>query len=145
MAAILAGQEVLSMLKKRNAAWLVVAALAVLCLQMAAQTDKPEPKVLCESAFTIAAHSSKDCAFTVTEGMKVAKIVGHFSATGGPHNSIEVWVLDDDAFVNWRNHRHVTALYNSEKVTQGTIDLTLPHPGKYRRGRGGEAIHSDHR
>ncbi len=47
-------------------------------------------------------------------------------------NSIEVWVLDDDAFVNWRNHHHMTALYNSQKVTQSMIDLTLPHPGKYR-------------
>jgi hypothetical protein len=37
----------------------------------------------------------------------------------------------DGVIPNWRNHHHVTALYNSQKVTQGTIDLILPHAGKY--------------
>lgn len=114
----------------RNVTWLVVA-LASLTLQMAAQADKAEPKLLCESAFTIAAHASKDCVVMVPVGMQAPRIEGHFSATGGPHNSIVVWVLDDDAFINWQNHHHVTALYNSQRVTQGTIAVALPHPGKY--------------
>jgi hypothetical protein len=85
----------------------------------------------CEPAFTVAAHASKECVFTVPAKMEGAKIEGHFRATGGPRNSIEVWVLDDDAYVNWRNHHHPDALYNSQRVTQGTVDVPLPHPGKY--------------
>ncbi len=111
---------------KRNVA-LILVALATLTLQIAAHAQE----TLCEPAFTVAAHASKDCVVLVPVKMQGAKIEGHFRATGGPNNSIEVWVLDDDAFVNWRNHHHVTALYNSHRVTQGTVAVPLPHPGKY--------------
>jgi len=41
-------------------------------------------------------------------------------------------VLDDDGYVNWKNHHnHVSALYNSHRVTQGSINVALAHPGKY--------------
>jgi hypothetical protein len=105
---------------------LFVIALTVLTLQSA------HAQILnCGQAFTVAAHASKECVFVVPAKMEGAKIEGRFRATGGPHNSIEVWVLDDDAFVNWRNHHKVDALYNSQRVTQGTVDVPLPHPGKY--------------
>lgn len=112
---------------KRNVT-LIMVALATLTLQIAAHA---QGTVFCESAFTVAAHASKDCVIIVPAKMEGAKIEGRFRATGGPHNSIEVWVLDDDAFVNWRNHHHVNALYNSHRVTQATVDVPLPHPGKY--------------
>lgn len=107
---------------------LIVFALATSALQLAAQAqDTP----LCEQAFTVAALGSRDCVVIVSEKMQSGQIEGHFRATGGPHNSIEVWVLDDDGYVNWKNHHHVTALYNSRRVTQGSIDVALAHPGKY--------------
>ena len=63
--------------------------------------------------------------------MARTKLEGQFRATGGMRNSIEVWVMDDDEFVNWSNNHPVKALYNSQKVTQGTIEVYLRHPGKY--------------
>ncbi|HKW16864.1 MAG TPA: hypothetical protein VJO35_05090 [Terriglobales bacterium] len=99
-----------------------------LALPLSAQTEM-QPKALCEQAFTIPAHSAKTCAFIVPEG-HVAKLEGHFQATGGPRNTIEVWVMDDDAYVNWENHHASRALYNSQKATVGTVRLVL-RPGKY--------------
>jgi len=115
------------MFRKANLLWAVlVFALPVAAQDMAQIATKP----ICEpAAFTISAHSAKNCAFVVPEG-RVAKLVGHFTATGGPRNTIEVWVLDDDAYVNWENHHAVHALYNSQKVTTGTIEVML-RPGKY--------------
>ena len=112
---------------KRNVA-LIVVVLAILTVPIAAHAQQT---VFCEAAFTVAAHASKDCVIVVPAKMEGAKIEGRFRATGGPNNSIEVWVLDDDAFVNWRNHHHVNTLYNSQRVTQGTVDVPLPHPGRY--------------
>ena len=88
-------------------------------------------KPVCEAAFTIPAHSFKTCNFSVRDGQERTQLVGHFSATGGPHNSIEVWVMNDDEFVNWRNHHPVKALYNSRRVTQGTVKIPLSDPGMY--------------
>lgn len=106
-------------------------------LPIAAQQETVRPttmqtitKSICEpAAFTVAARQAKNCTFTVAEG-HTAKLEGHFAATGGPRNTIEAWVLDDDAYVNWANHHQVRALYNSQKVTVGTIKLYL-QPGKY--------------
>jgi hypothetical protein len=52
---------------------------------------------------------------------------GHFAATGGSRNDIEVFVLTEDEFVNWQNRHTVHTLYNSGQVTQDSINLTLPN------------------
>lgn len=86
-------------------------------------------KPICEAAFTVPAHNAKTCTFALPKGSGRTRFEGHFAATGGPHNSIEVWIMNDDQFVNWANHHPVAALYNSHRVTQGTVRLLLPPDG----------------
>jgi hypothetical protein len=96
--------------------------------------DKPQviSQTIGEPAFTIPAGAFKDYTFTIPEGLKRVGLFGKFAATGGLHNSIEVWVMNDDQFVNWRNKHGVAPLYNSRMVTQSTIKLPLPtDPGTY--------------
>ena len=82
-----------------------------------------------ESAFTVAARSAKQYKFVVPAGASAVRLEGHFTATGGPRNSIEVWVMNDDQFVNWVNQHPLQAIYSSQRVTQGTIRVTLPPDG----------------
>lgn len=82
-----------------------------------------------ESAFTVPARGAKQYQFVVPAGASAVSLEGHFAATGGPRNCIEVWVMNDDQFVNWVNHHPVQAMYNSQKVTQGTVQLSLPSDG----------------
>jgi hypothetical protein len=96
--------------------------------------DAQKPQVIQQPigdhAFTIPAGAFKEFSFTIPDGLQRVGLFGKFNATGGVRNSIEVWVMNDDQFVNWRNHHAVKPLYNSEKVTQGTIKLMLPNePG----------------
>ena len=79
-----------------------------------------------ESAFTVPARGAKQYEFAVPRGASTVILEGHFAATGGPRNSIEVWVMTDDQFVNWTNRHPLKAIYNSQKVTQGTINVVLP-------------------
>jgi len=109
---------------------LVFAAALPLAAQDVAQTQIATKPICQPAAFTVAARASKTCTFTIPSTIRAARLVGHFTATGGPRNTIEVWVLDDDSFVNWQNAHQVHALYNSQKVTTGTIGLFL-HPGTY--------------
>jgi len=119
----------------------IIALLFLSCLITTAQETKPvnrpdKPQVISqaigEPAFTIPAGAYKDYTFAVPEGLKKVGLFGKFKATGGMRNSIEVWVMNDDQFVNWQNRHTVTPLYNSQKVTQGTIKLLLPtDPGTY--------------
>ena len=82
-----------------------------------------------ESAFTVPARGAKQYKFVVPARAGGATLEGHFLATGGLRNSIEVWVMNDDQFVNWMNRHPLTTIYNSQRVTQGTIKLSLPSEG----------------
>jgi hypothetical protein len=108
----------------------------ILSLAALAQSIPPsETQPIAQTAFTIPAKSSKEFSFKVPPGVKQARLVGHFKASGGLHNEIIVFVMNDDQFVNWRNDpirnnpvkdNFKGAMYDSHKVTQGTIKLFLP-------------------
>lgn len=46
-------------------------------------------------------------------------------------NDIELFVLDEDGFVNFQNGHSVRTHFNSNKVTQGSVDAGLPGEGTY--------------
>lgn len=77
-------------------------------------------------AFTVRAQGANNYHFTVPAGAFGVTMKGHFAASGGSGNDIEVVVLSEDEYVNWQNGHPTKALYNSGKVTQDSITLTLP-------------------
>lgn len=80
-----------------------------------------------KGAFTVRQLSTSNYRFVVPAGASDVTMKGHFTATGGSGNDIEVVVISEDEFVNWQNgHLPTHPLYNSGKVTQGSINLTLP-------------------
>lgn len=79
-----------------------------------------------DPAFTIPRLGEKSYKFTVPAGATNVKMQGRFTASGGARNDIEVWLMNDDDFVNWQNRHPVTPIYNSQKVTQGTLNASLP-------------------
>jgi hypothetical protein len=79
-----------------------------------------------DKAFTLNAGAATYFKFPVSAGAYNASLKGHFSATGGVGNDIEVFVMTEDDYVNWQNRHTVNTLYNSGKVTQETLNVTLP-------------------
>ena len=77
-------------------------------------------------AFTVSALAANNFTFPVPAGAFDVTMKGHFAATGGLGNDIEVVVVSEDEFVNWRNGHPSKAFYNSGRVTQDTIKLNLP-------------------
>jgi hypothetical protein len=85
-----------------------------------------------EKAFTVNAGGSYYYNFEVGPGAYNASMKGHFAATGGIGNDIEVYLLTADDLVNWQNGHTVHTLYNSGRVTQETMNVALPmDAGKY--------------
>jgi hypothetical protein len=64
--------------------------------------------------------------FATSSDMQAIKIVGHVEATGGSGNDVEVFVMDEDTFVNWKNHHQTAALFQSGRVTATSLELDLP-------------------
>ncbi|MGO9866040.1 MAG: zinc ribbon domain-containing protein, partial [Terriglobales bacterium] len=87
---------------------------------------RQQKQSLPNGAFAVRALAANNYRYTVPAGAFNIAMKGHFAATGGIGNDIEVFVVTEDEFVNWQNGHPSKALYNSGRVTQDTINLTLP-------------------
>lgn len=98
-------------------------------------SSQPEPQLhrqtMSDGAFTVPAGAYHYVKFTAPEGVTNVKIQGHFSATGGMGNDVEVWVITEDGFANWQNGHAANTFYNSGRVTQDTLNVSLPGGGTY--------------
>jgi hypothetical protein len=94
----------------------------------ALQTPMQQHKLtMPEAAFTVRQQNAHSFRFVVPSGATNVTMKGHFAAAGGSGNDIEVFVANEDEFVNWQNgHPPTQTFYNSGKVTQDTLNVTLP-------------------
>jgi hypothetical protein len=78
------------------------------------------------STFSVKPLSSMYFPFPVPATATNVSIDGHFTASGGLGNDIEVFVFNQDGFTNFQNHHQTNALYSSLRSTQGTFNVSLP-------------------
>ncbi len=67
----------------------------------------------------------------VVDRVKDAHVTGSFNASGGTGNDIEVLLLEESNFENWKNGHSAPALYSSGHITTGKIDVPLGQTGTY--------------
>jgi hypothetical protein len=88
---------------------------------------------LTPSVFTVKAGSLSYFAFNV---YKAGHVLGRFQAMGRNGDdaeaavAIEAVITDAGDFENWKNGRPARVLYQSEKISTGSIDIPL-RPGQY--------------
>ncbi len=58
-------------------------------------------------------------------------ISGHVTASGGAGNDIQVLVLTESDYSNWKNNHTVRPIYNSGQVTAADVRARLPESGTY--------------
>jgi len=103
---------------------LVVVSLLVLAISAPANAPRfqRESPIVTE-AFTIAPGKYAWFRFGVPENG--GNVVGRFRASGGGGNDVEVYILDEDGFENFKNGHRVQTYYNSGRVTVANIDVSL--------------------
>jgi hypothetical protein len=79
-----------------------------------------------QTTFTVHRLSFTYIKFDVPANSTAARLDGHFQASGGARNDIEVYVFDQDSFANWQNHHKAAAYFNSGRLTDGKISASLP-------------------
>lgn len=79
-----------------------------------------------DTAFTVDAGKVSVYKFQVPADATKVKLTGHFAATGGARNSIEVFVTDEDGLANLKNRHKYRKFYYSGRVTQNSINIPLP-------------------
>ena len=64
--------------------------------------------------------------FVIPLACKGARVDGSFVVNSRPSAGVEVLVADTAGFAGWKNHRPAWILYQSGRVSQGSINVPLP-------------------
>ncbi len=83
-------------------------------------------EVLSNAEFALSPAQYRYTRFAVPQNAGAVRVEGTFSASGGAGNDVETYIFSNDDFVNWQNRHPVRTFYNSGRVTQGTLEVTLP-------------------
>ncbi len=118
---------------------LVIAAFVYKSNQQQAGTASPPAPTIVHrritigtGALTVPATSNVYFTLTVPAGASNVRLEGHFTATGGSGNDVEVVLFNEDGYTNWKNGHTASTFYNSGKVTAATVDAALPNgPATY--------------
>jgi ribosomal protein L40E len=129
--------------KRRSPAWLLLFLLLAMVLWVSL-SDSPEAGQLkrkinlahVESVtpeiFFVNSGGFSSYKFQVPAGTREVSINGHFDATGAPDNDVQVYVLTEAELVNWQFGYTPGGFYDSGRVSQGNISVSLPNgPGAY--------------
>lgn len=87
---------------------------------------EPQVMSLLDTAFTLNAAQGMNWNFNVPANATNVRVEGTFTASGDSGNDVEVYVLNDDEFMNWRNGQSVNPLYKSGRRPRGTLHAALP-------------------
>jgi hypothetical protein len=87
---------------------------------------QPRTEVLSNAEFALSAAQYRYIRFEVPQNASAVRVEGTFSASGGAGNDVEAYIFSNDDFVNWQNRHPVRTFYTSGRVTQGTLEVTLP-------------------
>jgi hypothetical protein len=93
------------------------------------QQPQPHSIRIGQGALTVGARYFAFYTLAVPAGAHNIKVHGHFQATGGGENDIEVLLLSDEGFINFKNGHGTPTYYNSGKVTVGDVQAGLPDGG----------------
>lgn|SRR6266571_3553396 len=74
---------------------------------------------------TVPAGSYEYYQLSVSSAVTSIVVNGTFTASGGSGNNIDVLVMDQTNFVNWKNGNTGYAIYDSGQVTTGTVSASL--------------------
>ena len=64
-------------------------------------------------------------AFVVPPNCKAVRVDGNFAVSTRPSSGVEVLIADAAGFEGWKNHRPAAIVYNSGRVSQGSLNLPL--------------------
>jgi hypothetical protein len=91
-----------------------------------------------DSPFNVSAHNFRYYKFDLPEGSMNVAIIGQFTSTSADKkptkpkdgesddNDIEAYVLSEQAFAVWQNGYATSTVYESGRVSQGTMQADLP-------------------
>jgi hypothetical protein len=96
-------------------------------------------QTILDTPFSVTAHNFRYYKFDLPEGSMNVSILGQFTSSAekksaaakaknadGDDNDVEVYVLSEQAFAVWQNGYATSSVYESGRVSQGSMQSELP-------------------
>ena len=137
--------------KKGRIAALVLFGLLLGAILWAATSESPfaqgiqeivgwkHDQTILDTPFSVTAHNFRYYKFDLPEGSMNVSILGQFTSSAekksaaakaknadGDDNDVEVYVLSEQAFAVWQNGYATSSVYESGRVSQGSMQSELP-------------------
>ena len=107
---------------------LILAALIVYAFYVVHTT--PQTQNIYVGKIVVAAGQQKFWTVTVSPSMVDAQLVGSFHASGGTGNDIQVAIMSESEFENWKNSHQAGTYYSTGRTTSGEFNVRVA-PGRY--------------
>jgi hypothetical protein len=104
---------------------ILIAFCLALLITLGSTLAAPKRFTIINDKITVAAGKYAAYRFVVPNDWQPASVAGRFRAEGGRGNDIEVYILDENGFENFRNGHTVGTYYNSGRVTVADIRILL--------------------
>jgi ribosomal protein L40E len=139
--------------KRRIVLWSLLGILVIAIVWIAVSDDPfaqgvqelvgwKHDQIILDTPFSVSAHTFRYYKFALPEGSVNVAIVGQFSSSSDGSrskdkdkgrdankdagDSIEVYVLSEPAFTVWQNGYATSSVYESGRVSQGTVQAEIP-------------------
>lgn len=96
----------------------------------AASPPPVDEKLLDGYAITLRSGGHLDTPFEVRDP-RPCTLAGRVQGVAGGGRDVEVYVLDESGYRDWRNGIHPDALFESGRASEATLSVALPRKGRY--------------
>ena len=104
--------------------------LALLLCGIAVSAYQVESKTIIDGTFQVENYDYESYEISTGSTVVNARLVGYFDTIGGGANDIRVYIMDEYAFVNWKNGHAIETIFDSGQVTTGYMNVPIAQ-GKF--------------
>jgi len=92
----------------------------------------PAADSIVPETFRVSSGAPKEFTITVdTSRMIRVNLSGHFGVSGGSTGGVEVFLFDEDDYINWMYGNSAVALFSSGRESMGDVHASIAKSGRY--------------
>ena len=104
--------------------WLTFCLVLLLC-GIAVSAFQVASKTIIDGTFQVENYDYESYEVSTDSSVVNARLVGYFDTTGGVANDIRVYIMDEYAFVNWKNGHTIQTIFDSGQVTTSYLNVPI--------------------
>ena len=114
----------ISLLLSAIVALVVISAGCITGQQVVQVSESSE--IIVNGEISVGAGEMEFYQFSVPDNAQSARVTGMFAASGGTDNDIQVLILDEGSFFQWKKENSAPSIYDSGRATTQSFSIGIP-------------------